>query len=51
MKLFDIAFRNFRNFHEYNIALGNKVTIFIGRNGMGKTNLIEGMVQSLSFIF
>lgn len=51
MKLFNITLKNFRNFEEYYIALGRKTTIFIGRNGMGKTNLIEGMVQSLSFIF
>ena len=51
MKLFNIAFKNYRNFEDYNISLGRKVTVFIGRNGMGKTNIIEGMVQSLSFIF
>lgn len=51
MKLFDITLRNFRNFEEYHVSLGRKVTVFIGRNGMGKTNLIDGMVQALSFIF
>lgn len=51
MKLFNITLKNFRNFENYHVDLGRKVTIFIGRNGMGKTNLIEGMVQSLSFIF
>ena len=51
MKLKELTFKNFRNFEEYHVALGRKTTVFIGRNGMGKTNLIEGMVQSLSFIF
>lgn len=51
MKLNDITLRNFRNFEEYQVTLGRKATVFIGRNGMGKTNLIDGMVQSLSFIF
>ena len=51
MKIFDITLRNFRNFEEYHVAFGRKTTVFIGRNGMGKTNLIEGMVQALSFIF
>lgn len=51
MKLIKIKLQNFRNFEEYSVSLGKKVTVFIGRNGMGKTNLIEGMVQLLSFIF
>lgn len=51
MKLYNITLKNFRNFENYHVALGRKATVFIGRNGMGKTNLIDGMVQSLSFIF
>lgn len=51
MKLLDIKLTNFRNFEEYYVALGRKATVFIGRNGTGKTNLIEGMVKTLSFIF
>lgn len=51
MKLKRITFHNYRNFDHYELTLGRKVTIFIGRNGMGKTNLMDGMVQSLSFIF
>ncbi|MCQ2082603.1 MAG: AAA family ATPase [Lachnospiraceae bacterium] len=51
MKLSKIRFRNFRNFEDFQITLGRKVTVFIGRNGMGKTNIIDGLVQSLSFIF
>lgn len=51
MKLVDITLKNFRNFEKYHITLGKKTTVLIGRNGMGKTNLIEGMVQSLSFVF
>ncbi len=51
MKLREIILKNFRNFDEYHVALGRKTTVFIGRNGMGKTNLIEGMVKALSFIF
>jgi len=51
MRLFEVEFENFRNFEHYQVSLGRKVTVLIGRNGMGKTNLIEGMVQLLSFIF
>lgn len=51
MKLLDITLQNFRNFENYNLSLGKKTTVFIGRNGTGKTNIIEAMVQSLSFIF
>ena len=51
MKLFNITLKNYRNFSEYQVSLGRNVTVFIGRNGMGKTNLIASMVQALSFIF
>lgn len=51
MKLIDITLKNYRNFEEYKLELGQKATVLIGRNGMGKTNLLNGMVQSLSFIF
>lgn len=33
------------------MSLGRKTTVFIGRNGMGKTNLLDGIVQSMSFVF
>ena len=51
MKLLNITFKNFRNFEDYQVDLGRKVTVFIGRNGTGKTSIIDGIVQSLSFIF
>lgn len=51
MKLQSITLRNYRNFENYTLHLGRKVTVLIGRNGMGKTNLLSGMVQALSFIF
>ncbi len=51
MKLFKIALNNYRNFSNYEVTLGHRTTVFIGRNGMGKTNLMEGMVQALSFVF
>lgn len=51
MKLKQITLHNYRNFEQYTLNLGNVATILIGRNGMGKTNLLSGMVQVLSFIF
>lgn len=51
MKLLDISLNNFRNFEDYHVALGRKATVLIGRNGTGKTNLLEGIVKALSFIF
>lgn len=51
MILRSVNLKNYRNFETYEIELGRKTTIFIGRNGMGKTNLISSMVQVMSFIF
>lgn len=51
MKIETIRLVNFRCFKEYDIKLGNKVTVFIGKNGTGKTNLIHAMKKGLSFIF
>lgn len=51
MRLDRIVLHNYRNFSDYDIALGHKTTLLIGKNGMGKTNLIAAMVQVLSFIF
>jgi predicted ATP-binding protein involved in virulence len=51
MQLKDIKISNYRNFKEYSINFGAETTIFIGKNGMGKTNLISAIAHSLSFIF
>lgn len=51
MILRSISLKNYRNFETYEIELGRKTTVLIGRNGMGKTNLISSMVQVMSFIF
>ena len=51
MILTSVTLTNYRNFEEYSIDLGRRTTMFIGRNGMGKTNLICSMVQAMSFIF
>jgi predicted ATP-binding protein involved in virulence len=51
MKIDKIALENYRNFKKYSIDFGKETTIFTGKNGMGKTNLIAAIAQSLSFIF
>jgi predicted ATPase len=51
MKIEKIQLSNYRNFKEYSIDFGKETTIFIGKNGMGKTNLLTAISQSLSFIF
>ena len=51
MFLKSISLTNYRNFEHYSLELGKRTTMLIGRNGMGKTNLINSMVQAISFIF
>ena len=51
MFLKTISLTNYRNFEHYSLELGKRTTMLIGRNGMGKTNLINSMVQAISFIF
>ena len=46
-----ISLTNYRNFESYSLEFGKKTTMLIGRNGMGKTNLISSIVQAMSFIF
>lgn len=47
----NIKLTNYRNYETLNLDLGNQATLLIGKNGMGKTNIITALKQSLSFIF
>jgi DNA replication and repair protein RecF len=38
-----IKLTNFRNYDEENIVFDEKVNVILGKNGQGKTNLIEGI--------
>ena len=51
MRIDRINIQNFRCFKSYNVLLAEKTTVFIGKNGTGKTNLIDALKQGLSFIF
>lgn len=46
-----VELKNYRNYENLELALGRQTTVFIGKNGMGKTNLIAALKQSLSFMF
>ncbi|NOQ37177.1 MAG: AAA family ATPase, partial [Methylococcaceae bacterium] len=37
------TFKNFKNFSDVEIDLSKPMTLLIGRNGSGKSNLIEGV--------
>ena len=39
----NIKFNNFRNFTDYKLKFDNKLNIFFGNNGCGKTNILEGI--------
>lgn len=51
MKLNRIKLHNYRNYRDLEIDFGSETTIFIGKNGSGKTNLIRAVKQLLSFVF
>ena len=43
VKINNIKFSNFRNFAEYKLSFDKKLNIFVGKNGSGKTNILEGI--------
>jgi predicted ATP-binding protein involved in virulence len=51
MRIKNIKIENFRCFENYEISFGKKTTVLIGKNGTGKTNILTGLVYSLSFPF
>lgn len=51
MYIKNIKLENYRNYDDLDLDLGKKTTVLIGKNGMGKTNMITALKQSLSFIF
>mgnify|MGYP001250635620 CR=1 FL=1 len=42
-KINNISFNNFRNFSNYTLSFNKKLNIFFGKNGSGKTNILEGI--------
>lgn len=51
MRITEVQLSNYRNYNEFKIEFGQKATVFIGKNGMGKTNLLAGIKQLMSFVF
>lgn len=51
MKINNIHLHNYRNYREFSVDFGSEVTIFIGKNGAGKTNMIKAAKQLMSFVF
>ncbi|MHA7861796.1 DNA replication/repair protein RecF [Tessaracoccus sp. Y36] len=39
----ELALADFRNYHEAHLELTSGVTVFVGANGQGKTNLVEAI--------
>ena len=42
-KIKNIEFKNFRNFQAFKTAFDDRLNIFFGNNGCGKTNILEGI--------
>ena len=46
MHLNHLSLKNFRSYSELELPLNKGITIFIGRNGEGKTNIVESILSS-----
>lgn len=51
MKLKNIHIQNFRGFKDFQVEFAQNTTVFIGKNGTGKTSLISAVKKGLSFMF
>jgi len=51
MQLIESTFNNFRCFKEYHINYGIKTTVFIGKNGTGKSSILSAIRRGMSFMF
>jgi DNA replication and repair protein RecF len=43
VQVLGLSLRDFRCYHDVHVELGDGVTVVTGRNGAGKTNLLEGL--------
>lgn len=51
MQLLESTFNNFRCFKDYPIKYGIHTTVFIGKNGTGKSSILSGIRRGFSFMF
>lgn len=49
LKIQQIHYRNFRNYDKYELTDIGDVTVFVGPNAIGKTNLVEGIQLITAF--
>lgn len=43
LSIASIELHDFRNYREFSLGLSDEVTIIVGKNGLGKTNIIEAL--------
>lgn len=43
LKITDLKYRNFRNYRDFELSDIGTLTIFVGKNAVGKTNILEGI--------
>ncbi len=43
MKLISLKLQNFKNYSDFNIHFGSAINCILGKNGMGKTNLLDAI--------
>jgi len=48
MKLNSILIKNYRCFEELSFSLGNHLTLFVGKNGAGKSTILDAIAVSVS---
>lgn len=51
MRIEHIEIQNFRCFEKLSLNLAKDVTVFIGKNGAGKSSLIQAIKHGISFVF
>lgn len=51
MKIEKLSLTNYRNLQHVDIQFGKSLTVFIGHNGVGKTNLLSALKQCFGFVF
>ena len=51
MNIQKIRLKNYRCFTDLEIELHDKLTVFVGNNGSGKTSVLEGLAISLGSVF
>ena len=47
MYVINIHLNNFRNYRSFDLELSDGVTVFYGKNGLGKTNILEAVFLSV----